>query len=107
MPDHYAHPLALVRLSGAMEIPGGVGLLVPAARRFSAAGIAAMLVVFLDVHAFMLMHAARFPEVSLWVLWARVPLQFALIAWTLLYARRDEPKVAAAVSGGTSYESDG
>lgn len=88
MPDHYAHPLFLVRLTGAAEILGGVGLLIPTTRRFSAVGIAAMLVVFLDVHIFMLRHAARFPEVRKWLLWARLPLQFALIAWALQFARR-------------------
>jgi uncharacterized membrane protein len=89
MPDHYSHPLALVELSGVAEILGGTGLLVPAARRFSAVGIAVMLVVFFDVHVFMLRHAERFPEVPAWLLWTRIPLQFALIAWALHYARRD------------------
>lgn len=88
MPDHYAHPLALVRLSGVAEILGGLGLLVPVTRRFSAVGIAAMLVVFFDVHFFMVRHAARFAEVPAWVLWARIPLQFLLIAWALYFARR-------------------
>jgi uncharacterized membrane protein len=86
MPDHYAHPRALVELSGVVEILGGVGLLVPGTRRFSAVGIALMLVVFFDVHVFMLRHADRFPEVPAWVLWTRIPLQFALIAWALAYA---------------------
>jgi uncharacterized membrane protein len=87
MPDHYSHPLALVRLSGVAEILGGLGLLLPATRRFSAVGIALMLVVFFDVHVFMLRHPARFPEAPTWVLWVRIPLQFALIAWTLAYAQ--------------------
>ena len=87
MPDHYAHPLALVELSGVAEILGGVGLLVPATRRFSTVGIALMLVVFFDVHVFMLRHAERFPEMPAWVLWARIPLQLVLIAWALAYAR--------------------
>jgi uncharacterized membrane protein len=94
MPDHYAHPLPLVELSGVAEILGGVGLLVPVTRRFSAVGIAAMLVVFFDVHIFMLRHAARFPEVPGWVLWARIPLQFLLIAWALYYARQTEARRA-------------
>lgn len=94
MPDHYAHPLPLVELSGVAEILGGVGLLVPVTRRFSAVGIAAMLVVFFDVHIFMLRHAARFPEVPGWVLWARIPLQFLLIAWALYYARQTEARTA-------------
>jgi uncharacterized membrane protein len=87
MPDHYVHPDALVRLSGIAEILGGIGLLVPFTRRTSSVGIAAMLIVFFDVHFFMLRHADRFPEAPRWVLWARLPLQLALIAWALYYAR--------------------
>ena len=87
MPDHYSNPEALVRLSGLAEILGGLGLLVPATRRTSAAGIALMLVVFFDVHQFMLRHPERFPEVPRWILWARIPLQFAFIAWAWSYTR--------------------
>ena len=87
MPDHYAHPRELVRLSGAAEMLGGTGLLVPVTRQFSAVGIVAMLVVFLDVHQSMLRHSERFPKVPKWALWARVPLQFVLIAWAWRYAR--------------------
>ena len=87
MPDHYSDPAALVQLSGVAEILGGIGLLVPATRRASAIGIAAMLVVYLDVHQFMLRHADRFPAVPRWALWARIPLQFMLIAWALNEAR--------------------
>jgi uncharacterized membrane protein len=89
MPDHYAHPEALVLASGAAEILGGIGLLVPATRRFSAAGIVLMLIVYFDVHLFMLTHAGRFPEVPAWILWARIPLQFVLIAWAAMYLRRE------------------
>jgi uncharacterized membrane protein len=88
MPDHYPHPEFWVRLSGMAEIAGGLGLLFPATRRASAIGIVAMLVVFLDVHQFMLRHAVRFPEVPLWALWARIPFQFVLIACALYYARK-------------------
>ena len=94
MPDHYAHPEALVRASGAAEIFGGIGLLVPTTRRVSAAGIIIMLLVFLDVHQFMLTHHRRFPEVPLWLLWARIPLQFALVAWASIYLRRENAAMA-------------
>jgi uncharacterized membrane protein len=87
MPDHYGHPDALVQLSGSAEICGGLGLLAPATRRTSAFGITTMLLAFLDVHQYMLRHAERFPEAPNWVLWARIPLQFVLIAWALHYAR--------------------
>ena len=88
MPDHYAHPEALVLASGVAEILGGIGLLVPATRPFSAAGIVLMLLVYFDVHLFMLTHAGRFPQVPVWILWARIPLQFALIGWAGMYLRR-------------------
>lgn len=96
MPDHYSHPDALIALSGLAEILGGVGLLFPATRRTSAVGIALMLLVFLDVHQFMLRHPERFPEVPEWALWARLPLQFVLIAWALHYARNNNPSRALA-----------
>jgi|CZKL01.1.fsa_nt_gi uncharacterized membrane protein len=87
MPDHYAHPALWVQLTGIAEIAGGVGLLPRSTRRFAAIGIALMLVVFLDVHVFMLRHPERFSEVPMWVLWARLPLQLVLIGWALLYSR--------------------
>jgi uncharacterized membrane protein len=87
MPDHYSNPAFPVQLSGVAEIAGGIGLLIPATRRVAALGIALMLFVFFDVHIFMLQHAERFSAIPLWILWARIPLQFALIGWALAYAR--------------------
>ena len=62
----------------------------PATRRVSAIGLAAMLVVFLDVHLFMIRHAERFPNIPQAALWARLPIQALLIAWALRYARTTE-----------------
>jgi uncharacterized membrane protein len=87
MPDHYSNPDAMVQLSGLAEILGGLGLLHPLTRRVSATGIALMLVVFFDVHLYMVRHPERFREVPEWALWSRIPLQFALIAWAGAYAR--------------------
>ena len=86
MPDHYSHPDALVSISGVAEILGGIGLSIPATRRAAALGISALLVVFLDVHQFMLPHPQRFPHVPVWALWSRLPLQAVLIAWAWRYA---------------------
>ena len=92
MPDHYSHRNALVQLSGLAEILGGAGLAVPASRRFSSLGLALMLIVFLDVHVFIIRHSERFPNFSLLVMWARLPLQGVLIAWALYYARNHNTK---------------
>lgn len=87
MPTHYAHPYSLVLISGAAEIFGGIGLLVERTRRMAAWGLIVMLVIYFDVHIFMVMHAERFPAIPVWVLYARVPFQFVFIAWAWAYTR--------------------
>lgn len=89
MPPHYSHPVALVQISGVAEILGGVGLLLPQTRRFAAWGIIAMLVVYFDVHFYMAMHPERFAAIPVWLLYGRIPLQFVLIAWAAVYAKRN------------------
>ncbi|SEC36671.1 DoxX family protein [Terriglobus roseus] len=92
MPPHYSNPLLLVQLSGAAEILGGIGLLMPVTRRFSAWGIIAMLVIYFDVHLYMLMHADRFAQIPVWALYVRILLQFVLIAWAYVYTRPIRPR---------------
>jgi uncharacterized membrane protein len=85
MPPHYSHPLGWVQFTGAAEILGGIGLLLPQTRRAAAWGILSMLVVYFDVHIYMIQNAAHFASIPLWVLYARLPLQFVLIAWAWVY----------------------
>ncbi len=90
MPPHYSHPLSWVQFTGAAEIAGAVGLLIPQTRRAAALGIMAMLVGYYDVHIYMVTHAAQFAPLPLWALYARLPLQLVLIAWASVYARRGQ-----------------
>lgn len=85
MPDHYSHPYGLVLLSGAVEIVLGLGLMLKQTRRVSAFGLIGMLVVYFDVHVFMLGNPQRFPAIPFWVLEGRIPLQFLLIGWAANY----------------------
>ena len=87
MPPHYASPAPLVLWSGIAEIAGGLGLLLPYTRRAAAVGITLMLLVYLDVHVWMAMHAGAWAPVPAWAVYLRIPLQFVLIAWALRYAR--------------------
>ena len=80
MPAH--RPLVLV--SGAFEIAGGVGLLMPRLCRPAAWGLAALLVAVFPANVHMALH----PEVlnysvPVWALWLRLPLQPLLIAAVL------------------------
>ena len=92
MPGHYSNPDLMIYLSGAAELLGGTGLLapIPKIQRAAALGVMATLVVFLDVHLFMIGHADRFPGIPVWLLWARLPMQGLLIAWAWTYFRKPE-----------------
>ena len=94
MPPHYEHPLQLVQVSGAAEILGCIGLLIPPTRRASAWGIIAMLLVYLDVHLFMATHPERFTPLPVWALYARIPLQVVLVAWAYVYTGPRKETVA-------------
>lgn len=87
MPSHYSHPLGWVRFTGIAEIAGGIGLLPPRTRRIAAWGIFAMLLVYLDVHFYMVAHAERFRPAPRWALLLRLPLQLPLLYWAWTYTR--------------------
>jgi uncharacterized membrane protein len=77
---------ALVHLSGAAEIAGGLGVLHPRTRRAAGAWLAATLVAVLPANVHMARNAERF-GLPRWALWARVPLQAPLVAWALRATR--------------------
>jgi uncharacterized membrane protein len=81
VPPYLPAPQLLVYLSGAAEIAGGGGLLLPATRRWASWGLIALLVAVFPANVYMLQtHGAGLP-VPLWALWLRLPLQLVLIAW--------------------------
>ena len=88
MPPLLPAPLLLVYVSGAFEVLGGVGLLVPATQRFAAWGLIALLVAVWPANVYMATIPEHFPSIPGWALWARVPLQIPLIWWAWQYARR-------------------
>jgi uncharacterized membrane protein len=79
----------VVLISGVCEILGGIGLLVPAARRPAAWGLIALYIAVFPANVNMALHdlpieGHYFPE---WLLWLRLPLQAALIAWAYRYTK--------------------
>ena len=88
MPPSLPEPFALVYISGAAEILGGIGLLSPVTRAFAAWGLVALLIAVLPANVHMAVDHARFASIPLWVLWLRIPLQLPLIYWAWLYTRR-------------------
>jgi len=94
MPPYIPWPLAMIAISGAAEILGGIGILVPdgfvfpRTRALAAWGLVALLIAVSPVHINMCLHPAQFPAVPLWAIWLRLPLQLPLIAWAWYYTRR-------------------
>ncbi len=83
MPPVLPHPLALVYISGVFEMLGGIGVLVPFARRFSGWGLILLLLAVFPANIYMFTHEL---SVHGWTGFAligllRLPLQLALIWW--------------------------
>jgi uncharacterized membrane protein len=85
MPPYVPWHLFMVRFSGACEILGGLGLLLPQTRRAAAWGLVALLIAVFPANIYMMSNplesgAGSIPPV---VLWARLALQPLLIWWVL------------------------
>lgn len=89
MPPYLPSPLLLVGISGAAEILGGAGLLIPLTRHFAAWGLVALLIAVLPANIYTATAHLPLPGLAgqSWVQWMRVPLQIPLIYWAWLYTR--------------------
>ena len=94
MPPWLPWPLGLIQVSGVAEILGGIGVLVPATRRFSGWSLIALLVAIFpaNLHVALQGHMPGFSFSPL-TLWLRLPFQLLLIGWvwwTTLASQRNE-----------------
>ncbi len=89
MPNYLPAHHELVLVSGAAEIAGGLGVLVPQTRRAAAWGLVLLLAAVWPANLWMAQHPERFPGVPVWALWLRLPLQVPLIWWAWRYTRPD------------------
>lgn len=86
MPPYLPYPKELVLISGACEIAGGVGVLLPQPiRKWAGWGLIALLVAVFPANVNMALHGAVIggKEIAPVFLWGRLPLQGVLIAWVL------------------------
>lgn len=89
VPRWLPYPVALVYLSGALEIAGAVGLLLPRWRVAAAWLLVGLLVAVFPANLNMALHRLYFPGLpqNPALLWARLPLQGVLIAWAWWFTR--------------------
>src|SRR6185295_18519444 len=81
VPDVLPRKREIVFASGIAELAGGAGVLVPGTRRLAGWWLIATLLAIFPANLNMAVNAKRFRIVPEPLLWARLPLQGALIAW--------------------------
>ncbi|HEY9784196.1 MAG TPA: DoxX family protein [Candidatus Obscuribacterales bacterium] len=86
VPAMLPFPAAIVYVTGAWEILGGIGLLTRRYRKWAAIALVALLVAVFPANINMAVNhiTLGLPEP---VLWLRLPLQFVLIFWVLAASR--------------------
>jgi len=89
VPPYLPAHLELVYVSGAFEILLGGAVLVPAVRSLAGWGLILLLLAVFPANLYMASHPDLFPDVKPFVLYARLPMQFAFIAWAF-WATRDD-----------------
>ena len=79
----------IVYVSGAFEILGGLGLMVPPARKAAGFGLIALLWAVFPANINMAINNINFGFVPTWVLWGRLPLQFLMMDWVGKVSKSD------------------
>ena len=89
MPPYIPWHVAMVRVSGALEILGGLGQFVPSTRRAAAWGLLALLIAVFPANLYMALHPVEAGASSIppMLRWARLPLQIVLIWWLMWCTR--------------------
>jgi len=89
MPPWLPWHIALIYVSGGLEIAGGAGLAARRTRRFAAYGLSALLLAVFPANIHMAVSGGSvegLPEAG-WYYWVRLPFQFVYIAWALWCSR--------------------
>ena len=91
MPPYLPAHLELVYVSGIFEILGGVAVLFPNIRVLAGWGLILLLLAVYPANIHMALHPELFPVLPVLGLYARLPLQFVLIAWAYWATRPESP----------------
>jgi len=91
VPAYLPAPAALVYISGAAEIAGGVGVLLPRTRRAAAWGLILLYLAVFPANINMAIHSIQIDPnnpMPIWAMWARLPFQALFIATAWWFTRR-------------------
>lgn len=87
VPPQIPDPRDVVLISGILELAGAFGLLLPWTRRAAGWGLFLLTLAVTPANIYMLHVHDQFPQVPVWLLWLRLPLQLVLL-WLILWGSR-------------------
>lgn len=81
MPPAFPLHVEAVYISGFFEILGGISVLIAPLRKIAGWGLVALLICVYPANIYMAITPEAFPEISIGLLYFRLPLQFLFIYW--------------------------
>jgi uncharacterized membrane protein len=81
VPPYLPAPRTLVYVSGAADLLGAIGVLVPGLREYAGWGLLLLLLAVFPANVHMALHPTEFERIPAWALSLRLPLQFVLMGW--------------------------
>ena len=81
VPPYLPAPYALVYVSGAAELLGALGVLVPGLRGYAGWGLILLALAVFPANVHMALHPADFEGIPTWALYLRLPLRVVLVGW--------------------------
>ena len=87
MPPAFPLHAEAVYISGFFEILGGICVLIPSLRKLAGWGLIALLVSVYPANIYLAINPEAFPEISIGLLYFRLPLQFLFIYWAYSITR--------------------
>jgi len=89
MPPAFPLHSEAVYISGFFEVLGGVCVLIPRLRKIAGWGLVALLVAVYPANIYMAITPEAFPELSISLLYTRLPLQFIFFYWAYSVTQPD------------------
>ena len=94
VPSFLPFPVAIVYISGVLEVLFGILLIPFATRQLAAWLIVLLLIAIFPANIQMALNSWRRHDPQLWIIIVRLPLQILLIAWAYMYTKPNYPKIS-------------
>lgn len=92
MPKWLPYPEAMNIISGLAEMAGAIGVLIPHLQRLTGWCLVALLVAIFPANINVALNGWPGVSIPVWALWARLPLQFALLYWVYFACLLPKPE---------------